>query len=59
MNKDELRMVVSGDIDYFRSKAEYYKAHRLFEAAKYAENLASNLELALTTLPSDEDPEIA
>jgi len=59
MSKDELRTTVSEDIDYFRSKANYYKAHRLFEAAKYAENLASNLELALTTLPSDKDPEIA
>lgn len=59
MNKDELRMIVLDDIDYFRSKAKYYKTHRLFEAAKYAENLASNLELALTTLPSDEDPEIS
>jgi hypothetical protein len=59
MNKDDLRMVVSDDINYFRSKAQFYKAHRLVEAAKYAENLASNLELALTTLPSDEDPKIA
>lgn len=59
MNKDELRTVVSDDVDYFRSKAKFYKANRLFEAAKYAENLASNLELALTTLPSDEDPDIA
>jgi hypothetical protein len=59
MNKDELRMIISEDIDYFRSKAKYYKTHRLFEAAKYAENLASNLELALTTMPSDEDPEIS
>jgi hypothetical protein len=52
-------LVVSDDINYFRSKAQFYKTHRLVEAAKYAENLASNLELALTTLPSDEDPEIA
>ena len=59
MNRDDLRMVVSDDINYFRSKAHFYKTHRLVEAAKYAENLASNLELALTTLPSDEDPEIA
>jgi hypothetical protein len=26
---------------------------------KYANNLASNIELALTTMPSDEDIEIA
>jgi hypothetical protein len=32
---------------------------RLFEAAKYAGNLASNLELALTTMPSDDDQEIS
>jgi hypothetical protein len=59
MNNDELRMIILEDIDYFRSKAKYYKTHRLFEATKYAENLASNLELALTTMPSDEDPEIS
>ena len=59
MNKDALRMVILEDIEYFRSKAKYYKTHRLIEAAKYAENLASNLELALTTMPSDEDPEIS
>jgi hypothetical protein len=59
MNKDDLRMVVSDDINYFRTKAQFYKTHRLVEAARYAENLASNLELALMTLPSDEDPEIA
>ncbi|MGO8756409.1 MAG: hypothetical protein ACLQHK_14440 [Gallionellaceae bacterium] len=59
MNKDELRMILLDDIDYFRAKAKYYKTHRLFESAKYADNLASNLELALTTMPSDEDPEIS
>jgi hypothetical protein len=31
----------------------------MFEAGKYANNLASNIELALTTMPSDEDIEIA
>ena len=31
----------------------------LYEAASYAKKLASNLELALTTMPRDEDPEIA
>ena len=59
MNKDDLRMEISDDINCFRSKAQFYKTHRLVEAAKFAENLAANLELALTTLPSDEDPEIA
>jgi len=58
MKNDELRMEVSADIEYFRSKAKYYKLHKLFEAAKYAEKLASNLELALTTLPSKEDIKI-
>lgn len=52
-------MILLDDIDYFRSKAKYYKTHRLFEAAKYADNLASNLELALTTMPSDEDQDIS
>jgi hypothetical protein len=59
MKKDEVRMILLDDIDYFRSKAKYYKTHRLFEAAKYADNLASNLELALTTMPSDEDQDIS
>jgi hypothetical protein len=40
-------------------KAKYYNSLHLFEAEKYAGNLASNLELALTTLPSDEDQEIS
>jgi hypothetical protein len=30
----------------------------LYEAESYAEKLASNIELALTTMPSDEDIEI-
>jgi hypothetical protein len=47
------------DIGDFRQKAGYYESIRLFEAAKYARNLASNIELALTTMPSDNDPEIA
>jgi len=59
MTKDEIRKKIEDDIEAFRSKADYYKTLRLFEAAKYAENLASNLELALTTMPSDDDPEIA
>lgn len=59
MNKDAIRMELQDDIEYFRAKAKFYNAHHLFEAAGYAEKLASNLELALTTMPSDDDPEIA
>ena len=59
MKKDETRKILLDDIDDFRLKAKYYESLRLFEAAKYADNLASNLELALTTMPSDDDPEIA
>lgn len=57
--KDQARQVLSDDIGYFRQKAAYYASLHLFEAQKYAERLASNIELALTTLPSDEDPQIA
>jgi len=42
MKKDETRNILLGDIDTFRSKAKYYKSLRLIEAAKYADNLASN-----------------
>ena len=59
MTKDEIRRVLLDDISYFRLKEKYYESLRLFEAAKYARNLASNLELALTTMPSDDDTEIA
>jgi hypothetical protein len=59
MKKDETRKILLDDIDDFRLKAKYYESLRLFEAAKYADNLASNLELALTTMPSDDDPEIS
>jgi hypothetical protein len=59
MTKDETRKLLLDDIDNFRSKVKIYKSLRLFEAAKYADDLASNLELALTTMPSDEDPEIS
>lgn len=55
MKKDEIRKLLSDDINYFRLKAKYYETLRLFEAANYADNLASNLELALTTMPSDDD----
>jgi len=57
--KDELRATLLADIDYYRKKAEFYKSRRLVEAAHYANQLAKNLELALTTLPSDDDPQIA
>ncbi|MGO9681135.1 MAG: hypothetical protein ACLQAR_07040 [Steroidobacteraceae bacterium] len=59
MTKDETRKVLLEDIDSFRLKAKYYQSLRLFEAARYADNLASNIELALTTMPSDEDTEIS
>lgn len=59
MTKNETRQRLKGDIDDFRIKAKYYASLHLFEAARYAEHLASNLELALTTLPSDDDTEIS
>lgn len=59
MTKDETRKILSDDIGNFRAKARYYESLHLFEAKKYADNLASNIELALTTMPSDEDPEIS
>ncbi len=59
MSKDETRKVLADDIDNFRQKAKSYESLHLFEAAKYARNLASNLELAMTTLPSDEDQPIS
>ncbi len=59
MKKDEIRKILSDDIDHFRLKAKYYESLHLFEAEKYAENLASNIELALTTMPSDDDQEIS
>ena len=54
MKKDETRNILLDDIDNFRLKAKYYESLRLFEAAKYAGNLASNLELTLTTMPHDD-----
>jgi len=59
MKKDETRKILLDDIANLRLKAKYYESLRLFEAAKYAANLAANLELALTTMPSDDDTEIA
>jgi hypothetical protein len=58
-SKTELRKTLSADIDSYRKRAEFYRSQRLFEAAHYADKLAENLELALTTLPSGDDPEIA
>ena len=58
MKKDETRKMLLDDIENLRLKAKYYESLRLFEAAKYAGNLASNLELALTTMPSDDDQPI-
>lgn len=58
MKKDEIRKILQQDIENFRSKARYYDTLHLFEAAKYADNLASNIELALTTMPSDGDQKI-
>ena len=59
MKKDETRKMLLDDIENFRLKAKHYESLRLFEAAKYAGNLASNLELALTTMPSDDDQPIS
>ena len=54
-----IRGILSSDIQEYRKKAEFYKSNRLFEAAHFANKLADNLELALTTLPDENDPEIA
>ena len=59
MTNGSTRKALLEDINNFRLKAKYYESLHLFEAAKYAKSLASNIELALTTLPSDEDPEIS
>ena len=59
MNANDTRELLLKDIDNFRQKAKYYESLRLFEAAKYAKELASNIELALTTMPRDDDPQIA
>jgi hypothetical protein len=55
MANDSTRKVLSDDINNLRVKAKFYESLHLFEAAKYAGNLASNLELALTTMPSDDE----
>jgi len=59
MNKDEIRKLLEDDIAFYREKAKFYESQRLVEAGKYADRLADNLELALTTMPSEDDPEIA
>lgn len=59
MTKDQTRKLLKDDIDGFRRKAAYYRSLHLYEAEKYAKHLADNIELALTTMPSDEDPQIA
>jgi len=59
VTKDETRKVLEDDVRQYRLKARYYATLHLFEAEKFAERLAANIELALTTLPSDEDPEIS
>ncbi|MGD0493384.1 MAG: hypothetical protein ABSC32_17745 [Steroidobacteraceae bacterium] len=57
--KDDVRSVLSQDINLYRQKIAFYKSLNLFEAAHYADKLAENIELALTTMPKDGDPEIA
>ncbi len=46
------------DVDKFRLKADYYESLHLAEAARYARDVAASIELALTTLPSADDPDI-
>ena len=55
----ETRDVLLRDIAEYRGKIEFYKSLHLFEAANFAKKLADNIELALTTLPNDDDPPIA
>lgn len=57
--KDKIRTELQADIDTYRRKAAYYATLRLHEAAGLARKLADNIELALTTLPRDGDPEIS
>lgn len=57
-NADVFNML-EADINFYRVRAEYYRSHHLYEAASYADKLAENLELALTTLPSGKDTAIA
>ena len=59
MTKNETRRTLQDDINNLRSKAKYYESLHLYEAEGYAEKLASNIELALTTMPSDDDIEFS
>jgi len=59
MLKTETRNILLRDIETYRSKIEFYKSLRLFEAAHYANKLAENIELALTTMGDENDPPIA
>jgi hypothetical protein len=59
MTNNETRKTLQDDINNLRSKAKYYESLHLYEAESYAEKLASNIELALTTMRSDEDVEIS
>lgn len=59
MNNDETKKILLADIEYFRVKAGFYHSLRLFEAEKYANSLASNIELALTTMSFDGGMETA
>jgi hypothetical protein len=59
MKDDNIRKILRADIDYFRSKAKYYESLQLSEASSYADDLASNIELALTTMRSDSDQKIS
>ncbi|HQT26928.1 MAG TPA: hypothetical protein PLK99_10095 [Burkholderiales bacterium] len=54
----EIRRMVEEDVGSFRKKAKFYRENHLHEAAVFADRLASNLELALTTMPREDDPEI-
>ena len=56
--ESEVRKMLEGDIEFFRKKAGFYRENHLHEAAVFAERLAANLELALTTLPRDDDIDI-
>jgi hypothetical protein len=58
MNHDETRAMLSKDVDALRAKAAVYRSLHLYEAAEYARKLASNIELALTTMPKEGDPKI-
>ncbi len=59
MTKNETRKILEQDIDNYRRKAKFYESLHLYEAKKFANHLADNIELALTTMPSDDDPKIA